>query len=1742
MSFRTGPRALLIAGLFLMLTVRLTADDHIRTGGQYQEPYPYMTPGSVIRTDQRFHPGDPTPPSARIFMSCHAGDVIINPVATVTRVEVVIPAGVNLNWNTGLTPNITWPGTGAPASAGPRLFFVNYPNSKTMRFQLSSSFTPISDNFDITNIGFQTVGLALGTPSGPGNLNMNVTWDATGTPTVFPHIDDATIRVGEYCTAAPFSGSFNQVISPGTTVAMDDIVITENASATNGGIWATNGGSAHNGIRITIPAGVGVTFANVPTVTCSGSAVVPGGHMAGTSAVTYEDGFRTARIPVTSDFGPSDAVRISGLQLTTNAGATDQSFFLNIRTGRSNNLNDLTVPGSSRPSKQIVGLPTLTSAASLVFSVGDPATSTGAITIQDSPGTPKITAGDGIRLVIPNTINMGWDTSVGTVNCSGSAVPAKMALVQGPVTYSVDGGGNKIAFIPVGANFAANDNVTLNGLRFMNFTGASTATSLQLECVSTRVGIEATDLRAHAIGRPTISSAGDQVFLTSPPGPAVVAMSTITVDDDNANPRLGTSAGRVSQFFIIIPPTFNMTWQGAPGPGTATVSGKISSSVQFMTNRILRVTATSDWNGADTATISGLNFLPGAASSLPDNLELFLSQAAGSSVTNLDDKIIAIGGIPSMTSTTNQAFTVNDPSTAINNILLTDAASPSFQQGNTLQVVIPGSLNLEWDQAFIPAATPGAGTGTVGARSFPDAKTLNIPITFDFSGNQTLTISGARFTNFMSASAPLGLQLRVNIGGPIAATDNRSKAIGAPTIASNALSQVFGTGDASTLASPIVITDDGTTPRIRNGFDIRVRIPAAFNMEWDTTVTPTLTLGGPGAGAVGGVSYPTNKILLITIPPAGDFGPGKSVTITGARFRNFTAVSATDNLELEVNNTGAVLPNAFDSGTIKVGTRPTITSIVTRDLTGNGSIDQLLLTFSENINPGTTSVSTGLGFTVTGFTIAAGNAAGNTLGFGLVETGTPNTGATPVVSYDPLVGNLVDQDDPLTLVQTTLVATADGSRPTIIGFTTSDSDGDGRINQVQFTFSENLVAGQEDIADWTLIDADGTTDLLAGLTNADIAISGTYVTITLADTSGTLGTPRYRYLSNGLGGAIQDAAANFTLTITNNSAPVAIAGPDQSVSPQLVTLNAGASFDPDNQPVTFSWSQIAGAAVTLVPDLLNPAKATFFTVLPGAYTFEVRVSDGLVSVTDTVTVTVLNIAPTAVAILDHVTNSGSPVPLVGTLSSDINEDPFNPDIASYAWAQISGPAVAISNPTSPFAQVTPTLAGVYIFELTVTDSAGNTSTSQFTVRVNAGANMVPTADAGPDQVKVVGSLVTLDGRLSSTPAPNALTYSWAPTTFLTGANTATPTFTPAVPGVYTFQLTVTDSVTLVQSAVDYVSVFVHPVGNQPPVALAAKLSPLGTPEVGQLITLDSTGSSDPEGAPLGYGWRQVYGPAAILSVYNAAQTSFTPVTPGTYEFELVTTDGVQVSPPVRTRFQVVVAGGTPTSIVASLETPLQPNGHVLMSASPIVLAATSVTGTPSDVYWEQLAGPAVVLSTAPPDPPSFIGWYGYRVQFTPPIEGRYVFRVNALNFGNLLLATSTIEVVVDSGGNVAPSANAGPDANGTAETPMTLDGSGSTADSTRYYWTQLAGPPAVLSDPFAASPTFTPSAGGVYVFTLVTSDGTATGSSDLVVLTVAAAPGGAVVAGGSKGGGCGVSVEPLLLLAILAGLRRRLRR
>ncbi len=77
---------------------------------------------------------------------------------------------------------------------------------------------------------------------------------------------------------------------------------------------------------------------------------------------------------------------------------------------------------------------------------------------------------------------------------------------------------------------------------------------------------------------------------------------------------------------------------------------------------------------------------------------------------------------------------------------------------------------------------------------------------------------------------------------------------------------------------------------------------------------------------------------------------------------------------------------------------------------------------------------------------------------------------------------------------------------------------------------------------------------------------------------------------------------------TGNAAPVADAGGDQiGISSGTIRLDGSASYDPDGDPITYQWQQVAGPAVTL--NNATSAVATFAAVAGQNYAFRLTVRD-----------------------------------------------------------------------------------------------------------------------------------------------------------------------------------------------------------------------------------------------------------------------------------------------------------------------------------------------------------------------------------------------------------------------------------------------------------------------------------------------------------------------------------------------------
>ena len=174
-------------------------------------------------------------------------------------------------------------------------------------------------------------------------------------------------------------------------------------------------------------------------------------------------------------------------------------------------------------------------------------------------------------------------------------------------------------------------------------------------------------------------------------------------------------------------------------------------------------------------------------------------------------------------------------------------------------------------------------------------------------------------------------------------------------------------------------------------------------------------------------------------------------------------------------------------------------------------------------------------------------------------------------------------------------------------------------------------------------------------------------------------------------------------------------------------------------------------------------------------------------------------------------------------------------------------------------------------------------------------NKPPIAIAGPDQVITLPTdSVLLDGRQSSDPDGMISSYLWTKISGPASLNIVKPSDSitkvkTLEAGTYLFELKVTDNAGL--SARDTLRVTVDSVltTNHPPIANAGSDQTITLPT--NTITLNGSGSTDPDNNVSSHVWTKVSGPSSFSIVNsNVVQTQLTNLVQGTYQLELKVTD------------------------------------------------------------------------------------------------------------------------------------------------------------------------------------------------------------------------------------------------------------
>jgi hypothetical protein len=561
------------------------------------------------------------------------------------------------------------------------------------------------------------------------------------------------------------------------------------------------------------------------------------------------------------------------------------------------------------------------------------------------------------------------------------------------------------------------------------------------------------------------------------------------------------------------------------------------------------------------------------------------------------------------------------------------------------------------------------------------------------------------------------------------------------------------------------------------------------------------------------------------------------------------------------------------------------------------------------------------------------------------------------------------------------------------------------------------------------------------------------------DTDGTIATYAWTKVSGPAGGAIQtpDAATTsitglnagtyvFRLTVTDNDgatdtddvqvvvnnappapnvAPTANAGADRNITlpTNTVTLN-GSGTDTDGTIASYAWTKVSGPAGGNIQ--AAAAATTSITGLnAGTYVFRLTVTDNDGGTdTDDVQVVVNNSTAPSPSNQAPAANAGANLVItlpINTVTLNGSGTDADGSIATYAWTKVSGPAGGnIQSPATAATQITAMTAGTYVFRLTVADNSGAEDTDDVQVLVNsapvAAGNTPPIANAGANlAITLPASTVVLAG--SGTDADGTIaSYGWTKVSGPAGGAIGTPnqantSITGLTAGTYVFRLTVTDNIGA--SSTDDVQVVVNaapvPV-NQAPIANAGADLSITLPV--NSVTLNGSGSRDPDGSIATYSWRKVSGPnGGTLSSTSIRNPVANDMVRGTYEYELTVTDNVGARSSDRVRVTVIRINKKPVINAVdtvSLSLPVQ---NTELSAAD----SYDPDGTITNYQWTYVSGPQA---------PKVLTPGSSRTVVTDLVEGTYRFRVEATDNDNEKSSKAVVVIVQpNTGRRIVPDVN-----------------------------------------------------------------------------------------------------------------------
>ncbi|MCD8141166.1 MAG: hypothetical protein LUE17_15595 [Planctomycetaceae bacterium] len=472
---------------------------------------------------------------------------------------------------------------------------------------------------------------------------------------------------------------------------------------------------------------------------------------------------------------------------------------------------------------------------------------------------------------------------------------------------------------------------------------------------------------------------------------------------------------------------------------------------------------------------------------------------------------------------------------------------------------------------------------------------------------------------------------------------------------------------------------------------------------------------------------------------------------------------------------------------------------------------------------------------------------------------------------------------------------------------------------------------------------------------------------------------------------------------------------------KVLEVDGSDSFDPEGEELFYRWRSLS-PGLELPPDESTSPVLTFEPAEEGVYELELVVFDGELK------------SDPAVCRLTIKPRPRPPVARARVVTREVPPDPIAPTLAGEALpgaglaASINAsadmspappPAARSDTPVSELAAMAPPSfpsrpPATAAPSLPVLASIADIEASRPVARIE-----------GPTAAQT-GKPVVLDARASFNPSGSRLEYRWQQTAGALVENRenvydgAAERFVAPHPGEYEFRLVVVDNGVESDPAVHRMRVDPAP---EPPVAAIDAPSRAAK---GELVRMNATSSFDPSGNRLVYRWRQTGGPAVRNYIIDErlgdAAPGFQPSAPGTYSFELIVSNGTLNSKPVEVDIVVADVAPTPGVTIAGPDS-ARAGDRIALDAVP-----HNVEGRTLSYLWQQVDGPAPALSQGG----------GMRTFVVPPVDGRYVFSLTAIENGQILaVAQRTIEIYGSpKGGSVAVPVHLPPTGRVPALTPL----------------------------------------------------------------------------------------------------------